>query len=266
MLQERALSAQVEDRMKRTEVLEEKAEKTFLDEPRREEIVKSFLPFIKYTALRLSWRLPPQLSVEDLMSAGIAGLLESLDRYKEELGSLEAFVKHRIRGAMIDELRASSPISRSLREKLSAIRDIHRELEARLGRMPEAEEIAEGLNISIEEYYSILSEMATSVTLRLDDFIDTRYDDELSLYESIPDRNTKTPETLYEEKRLEEKIASVLNKLPEKERLVLSLYYWDELTMKEIASVLGITEGRVSQLHNQAIMRLRSSLKEEHNG
>ncbi|MCX7792864.1 MAG: FliA/WhiG family RNA polymerase sigma factor [Thermodesulfovibrionales bacterium] len=252
--------------MKRIDILleeKERTEKTNLEESRREEIIRSFLPFIKYTALRLSWRLPPQLTTEDLMSAGIAGLLESLDRYREELGNLDSFVKQRIRGAMIDELRANSQLSRSLREKLCAIRDMHRELEIKLGRAPEAEEIAEGLNISIEQYYSILSETAKSHTLRMDEYIDHRYDDELSLHESIPDRNMKTPETLFEEKRLKERIASLINKLPEKERLVLSLYYWDELTMKEIASILGITEGRVSQLHNQAIMRLRSSFMEE---
>lgn len=254
--------------MERIDLLEKKevAEVSSMEQSRREEIIRSFLPFIKYTALRLSWKLPPQLSVEDLMSAGIVGLLESLDRYREELGTVDAFVKQRIRGAMIDEIRAHSQLSRPLREKLAAIRNIHRELEARLGRMPEAEEVAEELNMSMDQYYSILSELASTVTIRIDEFSDPRYDDELSLYESIPDRNIKTPETLYEEKRQREKIASLIDRLPEKERLVLSLYYWDELTMKEIASALGITEGRVSQLHNQAIIRLRTFLQEGDNG
>ncbi len=256
-----------EDKVKRIDITDKGTiEEVFLDESRKEEIINSFLPFIKYTALRLSYCLPPQLSVEDLMSAGIAGLLESLDRYREELGTLEAFVKQRIRGAMIDELRANSNFSRGLRDKLSAIRDVQKSLERSLGRMPEAEEIAEGLHITIDEYYRILSEITCSITLRLDDFTDARYDDELNLHESIPDRNIKTPEALYEEKRLKEMIASVIERLPEKERLVLSLYYWDELTMKEIARVLGITEGRVSQLHNQAVTRLKGYIMEMDNG
>ncbi|MFN3740040.1 MAG: FliA/WhiG family RNA polymerase sigma factor [Thermodesulfovibrionales bacterium] len=254
--------------MKRLDITDDRdmIEGVLLDEARKEEIINSLLPFIKYTALRLSYCLPPQLSVEDLISAGIAGLLESLNRYREELGSLEAFVKQRIRDAMIDELRANSNFSRGLRDKLSAIRNVQKELEGSLGRMPEAEEIAEGLNITIDEYYRILNEMACSITLRLDDFTDARYDDELNLHESIPDRNIKTPERLYEEKRLKEMIASFIERLPEKEKLVLSLYYWDELTMKEIARVLGITEGRVSQLHNQAITRFKAYLIEIENG
>lgn len=248
--------------MKRLEVAVDKS----VDESRREELINTFLPFIKYTAARLSWKLPPQLTQDDLISAGITGLLESIDRYKEELGSLEAFVKQRIKGAMIDELRANSTFSRSLREKLSNIREIHRELEVKLGRTPEAEEIAEGLNISINEYYQILNQVASSVTLRLEDFTDSRYEDDLSLLDSIADRTSKTPDVLYEEKRLSERIAAIIDTFPKNERLVLSLYYWDELTMKEIAKVMDLTEGRVSQIHNQAITRLKALLMEENNG
>ncbi len=228
-----------------------------------EEVIRSFLPYIKYTALRLSWRLPPQLTIDDLISAGITGLLESLERYKEELGKLESFVKQRIKGAMIDEIRSNMTFSRSLRNKLTALRGAHRDLKAKLGRMPEAEELAEALNISLDEYFKLLSELSSSITMRFEDFSDSRYDDELSLQDSIPDRNFKTPDLLYEEKRLKERIASIIERLPERERLVISLYYWDELTMKEIAKVLGLTEGRVSQIHSQAITRLRALMEDE---
>jgi RNA polymerase sigma factor for flagellar operon FliA len=251
--------------MKRLEVSIDRG----LDESTKEEIIKSLLPYIKYTAQRLSWNLPPQLTVDDLISAGIAGLLEALDRYREELGEIEAFVRMRIKGAMIDELRANSTFTRGLRDKLANIRETEKRLEVKLGRLPEAEEIAEDLHIPIEEYYQILSDIASSILLRFEDFSDSRYDDDLSLQESIPDGSAKTPDTIYEEKKLRERIASVIEKLPEKERLVISLYYWDELTMKEIAKVLGITEGRVSQLHAQAIVRLRACLggwDGEHNG
>lgn len=234
---------------------------TILTDEEKERIVKDLLPYIKYTAYRLSWRLPPQLTVDDLVSAGVVGLLDALSRYKNNGTPLRPFVEFRIKGAMLDEIRAQDNASRSMRKKIKAIKETHNELERELGRLPEDEEIAENLHLSLNEYYSILQRANSRITLHFGDFTDSgQSDDNLDITECIPDRNAPTPLEVYESKNLKERMAELIQGLPEKERLVLSLYYWEELTMKEIGKVLEITEGRVCQIHNQALMRLRAKM------
>ncbi len=234
---------------------------TILTDEEKERIVKDLLPYIKYTAYRLSWRLPPQLTVDDLVSAGVVGLLDALSRYKNNGTPLRPFVEFRIKGAMLDEIRAQYNASRSMRKKMKAIKETHNELERELGRLPEDEEIAENLHLSLNEYYSILQRANSRITLHFEDFTDSgQSDDNLDITECIPDRNAPTPLEVYESKNLKERMAELIQGLPEKERLVLSLYYWEELTMKEIGKVLEITEGRVCQIHNQALMRLRAKM------
>lgn len=234
---------------------------TILTDEEKERIVKDLLPYIKYTAYRLSWRLPPQLTVDDLVSVGVVGLLDALSRYKNNGTPLRPFVEFRIKGAMLDEIRAQYNASRSMRKKMKAIKETHNELERELGRLPEDEEIAENLHLSLNEYYSILQRANSRITLHFGDFTDSgQSDDNLDITECIPDRNAPTPLEVYESKNLKERMAELIQGLPEKERLVLSLYYWEELTMKEIGKVLEITEGRVCQIHNQALMRLRAKM------
>lgn len=234
---------------------------TILTDEEKERIVKDLLPYIKYTAYRLSWRLPPQLTVDDLVSAGVVGLLDALSRYRNNGTPLKPFVEMRIKGAMLDEIRAQDNASRSMRRKMKAIKETHNELERELGRLPEDEEIAETLHLSLNEYYSILQRANSRITLHFEDFTDNdQSDDNLDITECIPDRNAPTPLEAYESKDLKERMAELIRGLPEKEKIVLSLYYWEELTMKEIARVLDITEGRVCQIHNQALMRLRAKM------
>lgn len=234
-----------------------------LTDEKRERIIKDFLPYIKYTAQRLSWRLPPQLTSDDLVSAGVVGLLDALSRYKNNGTPLMPFVELRIKGAMLDEIRAQDNASRSLRKKIKAIKETHNELERELGRLPQDEEIAETLHIPLDEYYRILQRANSRITLHLEDFSERgQSDDYLDITECIPDKNALTPLQIYESKDLRERIAELIMGLPEKERLVLSLYYWEELTMKEIGKVLDITEGRVCQIHNQALMRLRAKMED----
>jgi RNA polymerase sigma factor for flagellar operon FliA len=232
-----------------------------LGEEEKEKIIRDFLPFIKYTAYRLAWRLPPQLSVEDLISAGIVGLLEALQRYKEGVARLSTFVESRIRGAMLDELRSQSWIPKSMKEKISAVKKAYLELESKLGRPPEAEEVAKKLGISVDEYYKILQSANMEVVLNFESFKEKNRNEEgMDLLEYICDPDAKTPLSVLEESQIKEAIAKVIEELPEKEKLVLSLYYWEEMTMKEIGKVLNITESRVSQLHNQALLRLKAKL------
>jgi len=230
-------------------------------EEEKEQIIEDFLPFIKYTAYRLAWRLPPQLTAEDLMSVGIMGLLDALGRYREEKGRINTFVEYRIKGAMLDELRAHDWISKSMRKKIASVEKACLELEREKGRLPEAEEIAEKLHISLNEYYKILQSAQSGMMLRFEEF-NSKIGSEsgFGLEESIPDPNMKTPLELYEDNKKKELLADLIAKLPEREKVILSLYYWEEMTMKEIGKALNLTEGRICQLHNQALMRLRAGI------
>lgn len=228
-------------------------------EEEKERIVKDLLPYIRYTAYRLSWRLPPQLTTDDLISAGVIGLLDGLSRYRDNGTPLKSFVEMRIKGAMLDEIRNHDDASKSIRKKMKAIKEAHNELEKELGRLPEDEEIAEALHLSLDEYYSTLQRANSRITLRFENLSD-HSDDNLDIMECIPDRNAQTPFQICESEELKNRMAKLISELPEKEKLVLSLYYWDELTMKEIGKVLDITEGRVCQIHNQALMRLRAKM------
>lgn len=235
--------------------------KTEISELEKEQIIKDFLPFIKYTAYRLGKRLPPQLTVNDLVSSGVVGLLDSLQRYEEGRVKLSTFVEHRIRGAMLDELRSQDWVPRSVKTKISAIKKAHQKLEQELGRLPLGEEIAASLTISLDEYYKIMQDSHAAVMLRFEDFNSTMYGDhEINAAERIPDPSARTPFEVLEDTTLKESLAQHIESLPEKEKIVLSLYYWNELTMKEIGKVLKLTEGRVCQLHNQALLRLKAKL------
>ncbi len=233
-----------------------------LGEEEKERIISDFLPFIKYTAHRLSWRLPPQLSVEDLVSVGIIGLLDALTRYREDVGRLGTFAEIRIKGAMLDELRAHDATPKSLHQKVKLIKEAHKDLEKELGRLPDDEEIARRLEMPLDEYYGILSSAKAGIHLSIDDFSErTHQENGLDIMDSIPDPQAKNPLKLFEDKRERELLAGVISELPEKEKLVLSLYYWEEMTMKEISRAMNLTEGRVSQLHHQALLRLKTRVE-----
>lgn len=231
-----------------------------MTEEEKEKIINDSLPFIKYTAYRLSRRLPPQLSVNDLISAGIVGLLDALGRFEEGRVKLSTFVEHRIRGAMLDELRAQDWVPRSTKKKLDAIRRAHKELEQVLGRQPEAEDIAAKLRITLDEYHRTLQDAHNAVFLSIEDFTEPGDEPGLDVAEITADPGAKSPLDIVEDKDTKEALARLISELPEKERIVLTLYYWEELTMKEIGAVLGITEGRVCQLHAQAVIRLKAGM------
>ncbi len=227
----------------------------------RDKITRDFLPFIKYTAHRFAWRLPPQLTIDDLISVGIVGLLEALTRYREGEAKINTFVEYRIKGAMLDELRNHSPVSKSVKKKVASIKKAHVELERELGRPPDDEEIAESLDITLDDYYRTLARSHCSDSIRFEDFGERHHEDErLDLTECIADSAAKSPLDLLEEKRRNETLAKLIEELPEKEKLVLALYYWEEMTMKEIGKIMNLSEGRVCQLHSQAVIRLKSKL------
>jgi len=235
--------------------------KTELSEQEKERIINDSLPFIKYTAYWLAHRLPPQLSVEDLISVGIMGLLDALQRYTEGRVKLKTFAEYRIKGAMLDELRSHDWVPRSLKTKIGQIRKAHHQLEKELGRMPDEEEVAKSLEITLDEYYATLQSANNAIVFSFEDFRDKMYEEsDMDVTECIPDPDTKDPLELLEESSTRDALAQLIGRLPEKEKLLLSLYYWDELTMKEIGKVMNLTEGRVCQLHSQALIRLKAQM------
>ncbi len=234
-----------------------------LTEAEKERIIKQFLPFIKYTAQRLAWRLPPSLDVEDLQSAGIMGLLDALQRYREGVAKLGTFVEARIRGAMLDELRSVNWIPKSMQKKIKELKEAYASLENELGRPPEPEEVAEKLGITLDDYYKVAQSANMEFSYR---YGPTAHrgggsgEEKGDSTDSIPDPNYKPVSQVIEESMMKELLATHIENLPEKEKYVLALYYWEEMTMKEISQVLGLTEGRISQLHNQALLRLKVKL------
>ncbi len=233
--------------------------KSEMSEQEKERIINDSLPFIKYTAYRLAQRIPPQLSISDLISVGITGLLDALQRYTEGRVKLNTFVEYRIKGAILDELRTHDWVPRSIKTKIGQIRKAHQELEKDLGRIPNEEEIAGRLSISLDEYYRTIQNASNAVVFSFEDFRDRIHaESDMDATECIPDPDMKTPLELLEQNNAMEELAGAIEQIPDRERLILSLYYWEELTLKEIGKILGLTEGRICQLHNQALVRLKT--------
>ncbi|MEW6569705.1 MAG: FliA/WhiG family RNA polymerase sigma factor [Nitrospirota bacterium] len=233
-----------------------------MSEEEKERIIQHFLPSIKYNAHRLAWRLPPQLTVDDLISVGIMGLLDALNRYRKDEVKINTFVEYRIRGAMLDELRSNDSLPKSMRKKIDAVKKAYLKLEKETGCPPEAEEIARKLNITLEEYYRILQSTNSGIVLRFEDFHKKMgEEDGLDLTESLPDPNAKTPLEILENNNNRKILACLIDRLPEREKLIICLYYWEEMTMKEIGKVMNLTEGRICQLLNHALMRLKAGIE-----
>jgi len=235
-----------------------------LDPARRDELILTYTPLIKYIANRLASRLPPQVAVDDLISCGIVGLIDAINKFEPAKNvQFKTYAEFRIKGAMLDELRALDWVPRSIRRKISELERICNELEAKLGRPASDEEAAEALGISLEEYHRLLDE-TKSVTFLDIDYLRQKAPDEIEgdMAEifAAEDRDPVAALNLEETREL---LARAINELPEKEKLTVALYYNEELTMREIGEVLGYTESRISQMHSKAMLRLRGKLKKQ---
>lgn len=231
-------------------------------EREKEQIINDSLPFIKYTACRLARRPTARLSVHDLVSVGIIGLLDALTRYTEGRIKLKTFVEYRIRGAMLDELRSQDWLPRSQRDKIGQIWKAHCRLEQELGRTPGDEEVAKSVGIELDDYYSTLQTAGSAVVYGLENFGNSdEQEGDLDVTDCASDPEAKTPLEQAEEAIEKEALARLIDALPKKEKLILSLYYWEELTMKEIGVVMNLSEGRVCQIHAQAIRKLKAQMR-----
>ncbi len=232
------------------------------DERIRQRLILTYAPLVKYVAGRLGSGLPAHVDDEDLVSYGLLGLIGAIERYEPDRDiKFETYAISRIKGAIIDELRAMDWVPRSVR---SRARDIERaigELEARLGRAPTDEEISRKLGISEDELDESLAEISRTSIAALDElWTVSSGGDQVALIDTIEDAHGPSPESALAQTELKEMVAESIARLPEREKLVVTLYYYEELTLREIGEVLGVTESRVSQLHTKAILRLKARL------
>jgi RNA polymerase sigma factor for flagellar operon FliA len=243
------------DRQRRDELV--------MDRKKRDEFIMKYAPLVKNIVERISARLPSHLNVkEDLINVGVIGLISSVEKFdKKRNVKFETYASFRIRGAVLDELRARDWMPRSTRNKHSKLEESISSLQKMLGRPPDEEEMCRYLNISLEKYHKVLDE-AKGITLLSSEDLPPDYRETYKHYDFLEDMEQKNPFSFLATNELKGILKKAIDGLPEKERLVLSLYYYDELTMKEIGSVVNLTESRVCQLHTQAVLRLRGSLKE----
>jgi RNA polymerase sigma factor FliA len=223
----------------------------------REALVESHLPQVKFIAERLAAKLPPSVERDDLIGAGVLGLLDAVDKFDPTRGvQFKTYAELRIRGAMLDCLRSLDWAPRALRQRAREIEAAFLKIEREKGRPAEAEDVARELGISTDQYQSLLQELRGITLLGLD----ANTDEDDQPFPQIADDPSQSPFVLYEQAEGRERLIEAIDHLPPRERQVVALYYLEELTMKEVGAVLGITESRVSQLHTQAMLHLRVSL------
>lgn len=229
----------------------------------RDQLILEHLPQIKYIAQRISTKLPSHVELNDLVSAGILGLLDAIEKFDPKRGvKFKTYAELRIKGAILDSLRNLDWAPRSLRKKSKDLERVYRELEQRLGRPALDKEVCEAMEISLEEFYELVDQIKG---LNLGSFQEMSGQDEDKnsepLVKYIPDAPQMDPFFVFHKTEIQSILGTAVDTLPKKERLVVSLYYFDEMTMKEIGKVLGVNESRVSQLHTKAMLRLRTKLR-----
>jgi RNA polymerase sigma factor for flagellar operon FliA len=233
------------------------------DERARERLVVAYSPLVKYVAGRMAAGLPSHVEEGDLISYGLIGLIGAIERYDLEREiKFETFAVSRIKGAIIDELRSLDWVPRSVRAKARDVERTHTALENELQRAPTEEEMASKLGVEVEDFRNTLLEIANSSVLALDDLWTIADADggQISLLDTIRDPRAVDPQEEIDTVELKDRLADAIESLPDRERLVIALYYYENLTLREIGEVLGVTESRVSQLHTKAVLGLRGTM------
>jgi len=234
------------------------------DDTARERLVIAYSPLVKFVAGRTGARLPSHVEQSDLISYGMLGLIEAMDRFEPKRQiRFETFAMQRIRGAIIDELRSLDWVPRSVRSRAREIEAANSTLENKLGRAPTDGELADKLGMNEEELQDSLLEISNSSILALEELWMTpdASGDRVSLLDTIEDEASPDPQAALDSNEVKDLLGDAIQDLPEREKLVIALYYFENLTLREIGEVLGVTESRVSQLHSKAVLRLRSRLK-----
>lgn len=226
-----------------------------------EEIITEYMPRIKYYASRLAYNLPSVLSEDDLVSAGVIGLIEAISRYdNSKKATLKTFSDCRIKGAIIDEIRSMVWASKGMRQKLNTFEEACKSLENRLSRPPSDEEIAEELGFSLKKLQNFLYVITIRHPQSLNDVVVSPDGEMKELIECIASDESDNPDETLEDKQAKQELLNAIDKLSEREKLIVSLYYFEEMTMKKIGSLVNLTESRICQLLNNALCKLKEGM------
>jgi RNA polymerase sigma factor for flagellar operon FliA len=230
----------------------------------REQIVLEHAPLIRYIVNRIAVRLPSHIDLDDLHNTGVIGLMDAIEKYDPEKNcKFKTYAEFRIKGAILDQLRSLDWVPRSVRQKGRKLERAYGEVEQRLGRSANEDEVADSLGLELDKFHTLINQVRGISLVNLEEIRGTNSDGDRAgtfadIIEDVHSENPFASLKLMETKHV---ISDTISSLPEKERLVISLYYYEDLNMKEIGNILGITESRVCQIHTKSVMRLRSKLK-----
>ena len=236
------------------------------DQGLREKLILHYSPLVKYVAGRVGVGLPPNIEQADLVSYGIFGLIDAIEKFDIERAiKFETYAISRIKGAIIDELRSIDWIPRSVRYKAREVEKAYASLEAKLHRSPSEAEVAEELGIKLEDLHTIFSQVSFVNVVALDELLTAGGEkgDKLSLVDTLEDTKAEDPVAAFETEETKYLLAKAINTLPEREKIVVTLYYYEGLTLAEIGQVLGVTESRICQMHTKAVLQLRGKLADQ---
>lgn len=227
----------------------------------QERLIREFVPVIKAIAHRLAYRLPAHLDAEDLVSAGVIGLMDAMTKFDPgREAKFKTYAEFRIRGAMLDEIRSMDWIPRSVHQRISLLQKTHTTLLRKLGRPPTDEETAAALNMSVPELDDFLSRSQGAVLVSIED-LGVQDGDGSKIIRALVDTDNPDPLSMVVSENIRQLLIQAIQQLPDNERTVLTLYYYEELTMKEIGTILKVTESRVCQIHSKAVLTLKSRLQ-----
>src|SRR5438067_4319379 len=230
-----------------------------MSESERDALINETLPLIKHIAHRVAIRLPANVEIRDLINAGVLGLLDAIEKFEPERNvKFKTYAEVRIRGAILDSLRNLDWAPRSLRKKSKDLEKTYSDLGQKLGRPATDEEVSEAMGEKIDDFHALVDQLHGLTVGSFENISDS--EDSENYINYYPDDGSNDPYAKFETSELTTLLAEAIEELPEKERLVLSLYYYEEFTMKEIGALLGVNESRVSQLHTKATLRLRGKL------
>ena len=257
------LSTQGSDMSKQSALLKKyKEDPRKLTSKQKDELITEYAPLIKYIAQKIAVRLPSNIELDDLISAGVIGLMDAIEKYDPTRDNkFKTYAEFRVRGAILDELRSQDWVPRSIRDKAKILDKTMVNLEQELGRSPTDEEVAKALQITMDEFHELVHQVRPVSLLSIDDQQTFDNSDKRSIMNLLEGSKSFNPLNQLNVKVVKDIVAKAIEELPERQRLVLSLYYYEDLNLKEIGQVLRVTESRVSQLHAQAVQRLRAKLQ-----
>jgi RNA polymerase sigma factor for flagellar operon FliA len=229
----------------------------------RDRLIQNYIYLVRYVAGKMAMSVPPSVEIDDLVSAGVVGLMDAIGKYDPGRDTkFETYAVSRIRGAIVDDLRSLDWIPRSVRRKAQMVEEAYSSLENELGRAASDHEISKKMNVSVDEFRGMVDEIVSAGLLSLDDFVGNPDGERTTrIIDLVCAKDGVSPSASIEAEQMKEILAEAIMNLPSKERTVVALYYYEDMTLKEIGRTLGVSESRVSQIHTKAMLRLRGRLR-----